>query len=115
MTATHGLDSISSNSQLLYVALELGEGQWKLASSNARGLQARLVSIPVRLGRRLQRASIKDRRRRLGIPIGEKSNDRPQIMLDLLEDAGLHPCPLVGGLRSKAEDHLAGIATDSPS
>ncbi len=48
MTATHGLDSISSNSQLLYVALELSEGQWKLASSNARGQQARLVSMPAR-------------------------------------------------------------------
>ena len=45
------------------------------------------------LGRRLRRASIKDRRRRLGIPLGEKSNDRTQIMRDLLEDAGLHPAP----------------------
>ena len=53
-----------------------------------------VVACPLTgLGRRLQRASIKDRRRRLGIPLGEKSNDRSQIMRDLLEDAGLHPAP----------------------
>ena len=69
MTATHGLDSISSNSQLLYVALELSEGQWKLASSNARGQQARLLSMPARNLTRLL-SEIARAKARFGLPPG---------------------------------------------
>ncbi len=69
MTATHGLDSISSNSQLLDVALELSEGEWKLASSNARGQQARLVSMPARNLTRLL-SEIARAKARFGLPPG---------------------------------------------
>ena len=67
MTATHGLDSISSNSQLLYVAFELSSGQWKLASSTARGQRARIVSVPARDTARVLR-EIARAKTRFGLP-----------------------------------------------
>jgi transposase len=48
MTATHSLDSTASVSPVLYLAFELSAGQWKLASTTARGQRARLVSVPAR-------------------------------------------------------------------
>jgi transposase len=45
MTATHSLNSSGSVSPVLYVAFELSNGQWKLASTTARGQQARLVTV----------------------------------------------------------------------
>src|SRR5262249_25548482 len=46
MAATHSLDSTPSVAPVLYVAFELSSGQWKLASSVARGQRARIVSVP---------------------------------------------------------------------
>ena len=46
MTATHSLDSTASTSPVLYLTFELSNGQWKLASTTARGQAARLVSVP---------------------------------------------------------------------
>ncbi len=48
MTATHSLNSTASASPVLYVAFELSNGQWKLASTTSRGQAARLVSVPAR-------------------------------------------------------------------
>lgn len=48
MSATHSIDSTSSVARVLYVALELSSGQWKLGSSTARGQRARLVSVRAR-------------------------------------------------------------------
>ena len=48
MTATHSLDCTPSVSPVLYLAFELSSGQWKLASTTARGQRARLVSVPAR-------------------------------------------------------------------
>ena len=46
MTATHSLNSTASTSPVLYLAFELSNGQWKLASTTGRGQAARLVSVP---------------------------------------------------------------------
>ena len=46
MTATHSLNSTASVAPVLYVAFELSNGQWKLASTTARGQAARVVSVP---------------------------------------------------------------------
>jgi transposase len=46
MVATHSLDSTQSVGPVLYIAFELSSGQWKLASSTARGQRARIVSVP---------------------------------------------------------------------
>jgi transposase len=48
MTATHSLNSTASVSPVLYLAFELSAGQWKLASTTARGQRARVVSVPAR-------------------------------------------------------------------
>ena len=48
MAATHSLNSTPSVAPVLYVAFELSSGQWKLASSTARGQRARIVSVPAR-------------------------------------------------------------------
>ena len=45
MSATHSLNSTASFSPVLYVAFELSSGQWKLASTTARGQRARVVSV----------------------------------------------------------------------
>jgi hypothetical protein len=37
MAATHSLDTTTSVTPVLYVAFELSSGEWKLASSTARG------------------------------------------------------------------------------
>ena len=41
-------NSTPSVAPVLYVAFELSSGQWKLASSSARGQRARVVSVPSR-------------------------------------------------------------------
>jgi len=48
MAATHSLNSTPSVKSVLYLAFELSEGQWKLASSTARGQRARVVSVTAR-------------------------------------------------------------------
>jgi transposase len=48
MTATHSLNSTGSVAPVLYVAFELSDGEWKIASTTARGQRARLVSVPAR-------------------------------------------------------------------
>jgi transposase len=48
MAATHSLKSTASAAPVLYLAFELSAGQWKLASSTARGQRARVVSVPAR-------------------------------------------------------------------
>ena len=48
MSATHSVDSTASASPVLYLAFELSSGDWKLASSTARGQQPRLVSVRAR-------------------------------------------------------------------
>jgi hypothetical protein len=48
MAATHSLNSTTSVAPVLYVAFELSNGKWKLASSTARGQRARIVSAPAR-------------------------------------------------------------------
>ena len=48
MAATHSLNSTPSVAPVLYVAFELSSGQWKLASSTARGQRVRIVSVPAR-------------------------------------------------------------------
>jgi transposase len=48
MAATHSVNSTPSVAPVLYVAFELSNGQWKLASSSARGQRARIVSVPAR-------------------------------------------------------------------
>ncbi len=48
MAATHSVKSTPSVAPVLYVAFELGSGQWKLASCSARGQRARIVSVPAR-------------------------------------------------------------------
>ena len=45
MSATHSLNSTASVAPVLYVAFELSSGQWKLASTTARGQRARVVSV----------------------------------------------------------------------
>jgi transposase len=67
MTATHSLNSTASASPVLYVAFELSNGQWKLASTTSRGQTARLVSVPARdLARAL--AEIARAKSRFGLP-----------------------------------------------
>jgi transposase len=46
MSATHSVNSTVSVPSALYIAFELSAGQWKLASTTARGQRARLVSVP---------------------------------------------------------------------
>jgi transposase len=48
MTATHSLNSTASVAPVLYVAFELSDGEWKMASTTARGQQARLVTVRAR-------------------------------------------------------------------
>jgi hypothetical protein len=48
MSATHSLDSTVSVTPVLYLAFELSSGEWKLASSTARGQRSRLVSVRAR-------------------------------------------------------------------
>jgi transposase len=48
MSATHSLDSTASVTPVLYLAFELSSGEWKIASSTARGQQPRLVSVRAR-------------------------------------------------------------------
>ena len=48
MAATHSRNSTPSVPPVLYIAFELSNGQWKLASSTARGQRARIVSVPAR-------------------------------------------------------------------
>jgi transposase len=48
MSATHNLNSTASFAPVLYVAFELSSGQWKLASTTARGQRARVVSVQAR-------------------------------------------------------------------
>jgi hypothetical protein len=48
MTATHRLYSTASAAPVLCVAFELSDGQWKMASTSARGQQARLVTVRAR-------------------------------------------------------------------
>jgi hypothetical protein len=48
MSATHSLNSTASFAPVLYVAFELSSGQWKLASTIARGRRARVVSAQAR-------------------------------------------------------------------
>jgi transposase len=48
MSATHSVDSTASVAPVLYLAFELSSGQWKVASSTARGQRARLVTVPAR-------------------------------------------------------------------
>jgi transposase len=48
MTATHSVNSTASVASVLYIAFELSAGQWKLASTTARGQRARVVSVPAR-------------------------------------------------------------------
>ena len=48
MVATHSLNSTASSAPVLYVAFELSSGQWKLASTTARGQRARVVSVQAR-------------------------------------------------------------------
>ena len=45
MTTTHSVNSTVSVGSVLYVAFELSAGQWKLASTTARGQRARVVSV----------------------------------------------------------------------
>ena len=48
MSATHSLNSTASFAPVLYVAFELSSGQWKLASTTARGQRARVVPVQAR-------------------------------------------------------------------
>jgi len=48
MAATHSVDSNASVTPVLYLAFELSSGEWKLASSTARGRRSRLVSVRAR-------------------------------------------------------------------
>ena len=48
MAATHRLDCNPSVAPVLYIAFELSSGQWKLASSTARGQRPHIVSVPAR-------------------------------------------------------------------
>jgi transposase len=48
MSAIHSVDSTVSVTPVLYLALELSSGEWKLASSTARGQRSRLVSVRAR-------------------------------------------------------------------
>jgi hypothetical protein len=48
MSATHSLNSTASSAPVLYVGFELSSGQWKLASTTARGQRARVVSEQAR-------------------------------------------------------------------
>jgi transposase len=67
MTATHSLDSTRSVAPVLYVSFELSSGQWRIASTTARGQQPRQVSVPARdqaqIIREIARAKI-----RFGLP-----------------------------------------------
>jgi transposase len=67
MSATHSVNSTVSVAQVLYVAFELSAGQWKLASSTARGQRARLVTVRARdtdaILREIARAKV-----RFGLP-----------------------------------------------
>jgi hypothetical protein len=51
MSATHNFNSTASFAPVLYVAFELSSGQWKLASTAARGQRARVVSVQAASGR----------------------------------------------------------------
>jgi hypothetical protein len=48
MTATHSLNSTASASPVLYLAFELSNREWKLASTTARGQAARVVWVSAR-------------------------------------------------------------------
>ena len=48
MLATHSVNSTVSVASVLYVGFELSAGQWKLASTTARGQRARVVSVRAR-------------------------------------------------------------------
>jgi transposase len=67
MTATHSLNSTASTSPVLYLAFELSNGQWKLASTTARGQAARLVSVPAGDKERVL-AEIARAKSRFGLP-----------------------------------------------
>ena len=71
MTATHSVDSTASVSPVLYVAFELSNGQWKLASTTARGQRARLVSVPARDTARIL-TEIARAKSRFGLPQSAK-------------------------------------------
>jgi transposase len=67
MAATHSVNSTASTSPVLYVAFELSNGQWKLASTSSRGQAARQVSVPARDTARVL-AEIARAKRRFGLP-----------------------------------------------
>jgi transposase len=69
MTATHSLNSTASASPVLYLAFELSNREWKLASTTARGQAARLVSVSARNTAQVL-AEIARAKRRFGLPSG---------------------------------------------
>jgi transposase len=67
MTATHSHNPTASASPVLYLAFELSNGRWKLASTTARGQAARVVSVSARDTARVL-AEIARAKRRFGLP-----------------------------------------------
>ena len=67
MAATHSLNSTASFAPVLYVAFELSSGQWKLASTTARGQRARVVSVQARNSAAVLR-EIARAKARFGVP-----------------------------------------------
>jgi transposase len=67
MTATHSVHSTRPAAPVLYLAFKLSSNQWKMATTTARGQQARLVSVPAgdtaRVLREIGRAKV-----RFGLP-----------------------------------------------
>jgi hypothetical protein len=67
MTATHTTDSTVSNAPLLYMALDLGTRDWKVACTVGLGQKPRLKTITARSALSLV-LEIKAAKRRFGLP-----------------------------------------------
>ena len=67
MTATHNTNSTASCAPVLYLALDLGAGKWKLAFTVGLGQKPRLKTITARSTLSLV-LEIKAAKRRFGLP-----------------------------------------------
>jgi hypothetical protein len=108
MSATHSLNSTASFAPVLYVAFELSSGQWKLASTTARGQRARVVSVQARNTAAVLR-EIARAKARFGVPASD-------VVFSCYE-AGrdgywLHRCYRVDRQKREAIPRVMGIALE---
>ena len=93
---------------MLYVAFELSSGQWKLASTTARGQRARVVSVQARNTAAVLR-EIARAKARFGVPESAVVFSCYEARRDAF---WLHRCYRVDPQKREAIPHVMGIALE---